>query len=343
MTKRERVDRACAFETVDRFPFVPAIYEHKARLIGKRPSDICRRADLLHESLLKELETYDPDMLVVGVDVYNVEAEALGSELEYFIGTDDVPAVSSRLLRDPGDLEKLGLPDPESDGRMPLFPAVAKKLRSEVGDRLYVRGALSGPFSLAGALTGTDDLLVATIENPGFVRDLLEFTAKVTVEFGKAFLSRGVDVVVFDSKASPQASSPRVFREFVSPVYRDVVMPGLREAGARRRPLIIGGDTTPILEDLLETGATQILCDAGSDLEVFKTRCGRAMMPFRGNVDARLVHRGTPEEIRREAFRMLEAVKDSKGFLFGCGVVAYDCEPSHVLALRDALFEFSGC
>jgi hypothetical protein len=29
------------------------------------------------------------------------------------------------------------------------------------------------------------------------------------------------------------------------------------------------------------------------------------------------------------------------GFLFGCGVVAYDCDPRNVIALREARDEFS--
>ena len=51
MTGRERVDRTYAFEAVDRVPFVPAVYEHKARLVGRRPSEVCRSLDLLLEAL----------------------------------------------------------------------------------------------------------------------------------------------------------------------------------------------------------------------------------------------------------------------------------------------------
>jgi uroporphyrinogen decarboxylase len=115
----------------------------------------------------------------------------------------------------------------------------------------------------------------------------------------------------------------------------------LAEVGARHLPLIIGGDTTPILDDLLRSGATQLLCDAGSDLEAFKRRCREERRAFRVSVDARLVHRGTPAEIRAEARRLLEATRDQPGLLFGCGVVAYDTPVENVLALRQALMEFA--
>ncbi len=125
------------------------------------------------------------------------------------------------------------------------------------------------------------------------------------------------------------------------PVYRDLLVPALHEAGARTVPLVIGGDTTPVLEDLLATGAGQLLCDAGSDLSRFVARCREARRALRVSVDARLVHRGTPDAVRREAARLLEASGSGPGILFGCGVVAYDCEPANVLALREARDAFA--
>jgi uroporphyrinogen decarboxylase len=341
MTKRERVELTYEFAVPDRPPFVPAVYEHKAALVGRSPSEVCRDGDLIHEAVLRELEIYDPDVVTVGVDVYNVEAEALGCRVRYFDDSNDVPAVAAPLLGSPADLGKLGIPDPETAGRMPLFLEAAKRLDREMGGAMIVRGALTGPFSLACALAGTANLLVASADDPGFVKRLLEFCGRVTAAYGRAFLAAGVEVVLFDSEASPGAASPRVFHEFVLPVYRDRVIPALLAAGAAHLPLVIGGDTTPILEDLLATGATQLLCDAGADLETFKRRCGEERRSFRASVDARLVHRGGPAEIRREALRILQSAGGQPGFLFGCGVVAYDTDPANVLALRSALEDFS--
>ena len=340
MTKRERVERSYAFEPVNLVPFVPAVYEHKARLAGRSPSEVCRDGGLLRECLERELETYDPDMLVVGIDVYNVEAEALGCAIRYFEGSADVPAVEAPLLESPGGLGRLGLPDPGRDGRMPLLIDTAARLHKDMGRGIIIRGALTGPFSLASALVGTEALLMATVDDPAFVGRLLEFSAKVTVVFGTAFLEKGVEIILFDSKASPAAASPKVFREFVMPVYRDIVMPGLRAAGARQTPLIIGGNTIPILDDLIRTGASQLLCDAGSNLDLFRRRCREERRALRINVDARLVHRGAPDEIRAEGLRLLRAAGREPGLLFGCGVVAYDCAPANVIALRQARDEF---
>jgi uroporphyrinogen decarboxylase len=342
MTKRERVERTYGFGHPDRPPFVPAVYEHKARLVGRSPSEVCRNGVLLYEACLKELEVYDPDMLVVGLDVYNVEAEALGCEVRFFDDTGDVPSIAAPLLGGPAELRRLKTPDPRRDGRMPVFLETASRLQREKGGEMVIRGAVTGPFSLACALAGTEEVLVATVEDPSFVSKLMEFCGGVSAAFGRAFLEEGAEVVLFDSKASPAAASPRIFRDFVLPLYRDLLIPSLYAAGARYLPLIIGGDTTAVLEGLLQTGANQLLCDAGADLERFKKRCREERRALRVSVDARLVHRGSPGEIRAEALRLLEATHDQPGLLFGCGIVAYDADPRNVLALRDALNEFAG-
>lgn len=337
MTCRQRVETTYALEKADRIPFVPAIYEHKARLIGRSPSEVCRNEELLHAALAAEREIYDPDVLTVGIDVYNVEAEALGCRVAWFDDTNDVPAIAAPLLESPANFSRLGFPDPECDGRMPMLLRVAGRLHREVGGGLIVRGALTGPFSMASELAGAEALLIASIEAPAFVRRVLEFAAQVTVRFGAAFAARGVEPVVFDSRATPRLSSPRVFRDLIAPVYRDIVSPGLKAAGARWLPLIIGGDTTPVVDELAACGATQLLCDHNANLGKFIEKTAAARVSFRANVDPRLVHSGPPSMIRQAALRILEVGRDHPGFLFGCGVVAYDCDPSHVHALRWAL------
>jgi len=342
MTKKDRLERTRRLEPVDRPPFVPAVYEHKAALIGQTPSAVARDGRLLVAALRREAEIYGPDVLTVGIDVYNVEAEALGAPVRYFDETNDVPAVSAPVLRELAEIARLSPPDPERDGRMPLFLAAAEEVVGGMGRELVVRGAVTGPFSLACALAGDENMLIGSLENPGAVREILAFAARVATAYGTAFLRRGAEVILFDSKANPAVASPRVFRELIFPAYRDIVMPGLKAAGARLLPLIIGGDTTPVLKELIETGATQLLCDAGADIRRFRDACRAARLAVRVSVDARLVHRGTEPEIRDAALGLLKAAGREPGLLFGCGVVAYDTPPAHVLALKRALDDFSG-
>ncbi len=336
MIPRERIQAAWRREQVDRVPFVPAVYEHKASLIRRRPSEIARDGRLLLQALERELVVYRPDALTLGVDVYNVEAEALGCPVRFFDDSEDVPAVTGPPAAG-ADPDRLPLPRPDADGRMPLFLEAAARAVERWGDRIFVRGALTGPWSLACALAGTERLLLETMDDPPFVRRLLDFCADVAAGYGRGFLDRGAGVIVFDSKASPAASSPRVFRDFVAPVYRDRLLPALKAGGAKFVPVIVGGNTDAIAGDLLDAGATQVLCDAGSDLGLFERVCRAAGASFRFNIDARLVHRGDRRAIYDRTMEFIRSAGRRPGALLGCGVVAYDASPSSVLAIRAAI------
>jgi len=121
------VETVYALGRADRIPFVPAIYEHKGALVGKSPSEICRNPEYLYAGLRRELELYDPDMLVIGIDVYNVEAEALGcrwsiSKIPTIARASSNPLSTARPL-----CRKLGVPDPTLPAGCPCILEVADR------------------------------------------------------------------------------------------------------------------------------------------------------------------------------------------------------------------------
>lgn len=59
---------------------------------------------------------YRQDIISVGLDIYNVEAEALGAQASYY-SDDRLPSLSGRLIRDAAGLDRLRPPDPSRDGR----------------------------------------------------------------------------------------------------------------------------------------------------------------------------------------------------------------------------------
>ncbi len=337
MNSLELMNHVLRMEKGDRIPFCPAIYEHKGFLIGKTPSEICRDPALLVQGLEAEFERYHPDFLTVGIDVYNVEAEALGCKIVYFDDSPDVPGVEEYPIKEPSDIDRLSIPDPKRDGRMPLYLEAAAEIHKRLGDRIKIRGALTGPFSLASELIGAENFIVLTMQNPQYTVKLMEFTARVAAEFGKAFLALGIEPIVFDSRAMPPLCSPQIFQDIVSKVCRRILMPELKKAGAKNIPLIIGGDTTPILDAIIDTGTTQILCDFEGDIDLFKAKSLKFNLPMRVNVDPRLLHLGPVEKIQDFTMNILNKCWDHPGFILGTGVAAYDCPPEHIDAVRECL------
>jgi uroporphyrinogen decarboxylase len=318
--------------------FLPAIYEHKAWLVGSTPSAISRDAGLLTRALLAEHEMIGADALVVGVDVYNLEAEAAGCPVTFYEGDDaSIPGIrpDRHILPVGADLAEARVPDPLRDGRMPVNLAAARNVRRELGDDLWLRGAVSGPFSLATSLVGAEAVFLACLDDPAWVHDLLAYAGRIIKAFGRAYLDAGAELVVFDSQASPDMISPAMYEEFVLPATQDLVRWAAAQ-GVRDLPLIIGGDTTRIAGLLARTGANNLLCDFSCDFDAWAAVCRREGRALRRNVSPRLIATATPEEIYDVTLREVRRGRELPGFILGTGVIPFGTPTENILALRRA-------
>lgn len=319
-------------------PFMPAIYEHKAWFIGATPTAISRDPALLTRALLAEFETIGPDALTVGVDIYNVEAEAIGCRVTFYEGNDPgVPGIKpgDHAIRLGDDLSSAPVPDPRRAGRMPVNVAAARAVRRELGEEIWVRGAVSGPFSLACALVGAEDLFMACYDDVAWVRSLLDYTTRVVKAYAAAYLDAGVGLAIFDSQASPELLSPAMFTALVEPAARGLVT-WAQSQGVRDVPLIIGGNTTAIADALVRTGANNLLCDFPADFEIWSRAARASGRALRRNVSPRLIAAATPDQIHEVARDEVRRGRDLPGFILGTGVIPYGTATENVLAVRAA-------
>lgn len=337
----DRLVKALECSKTDRIPFIPAIYEHKAWFVNDTPSRIARNADLLTKAVIAEYEAVQPDALTIGVDVYNVEAEALGCEVIYYEGDDiSIPAISAdgAIFTGDDDFASMNLPDPLNDGRMPLNIEAAGRVVKALGGEVPIRGALSGPFSMAANLVGPERLFMLTITNPQFVKDILSFTANVAKRYGEAFVNTGCGVVVFDSQASPELLSPRMYREFVLPPTQALI-DHFHKMGVKDVPLIIGGNTTKILDAYLDSGANNLLCDFSADVHSFVVECSMVKRSLRRNIDSSDFLTASAEDLHKRALNALDESEDFPGYIMGTGVVPYGTPLEKLIAIREAVVE----
>ena len=156
----------------------PAIYEHKAALIGCSPAEIANSVELLTGAVLREYEIYQSDYITVGVDVYNIEAEALGAGLTA-PEKNECPDLAVTLY----DLNQLPaqltLPEIPAAGRFKLLLEAGKNVQNAIGDKTKVRVAASGPVSMAAKLTGLEDLIMSLMLEDGNAVRLLEIIGKI--------------------------------------------------------------------------------------------------------------------------------------------------------------------
>lgn len=332
MTPLERMLSAWRRAPVDRIPFVPAIYEHKAALSGCQPGELCRSAELLARGVDAEVAAYDADALVVGVDVYNVEAEALGVPLlDGEAG--GVPSLGASPFAAAADWAGLATPDPQRAGRMPLHLEACRLAVAAHGRTRAVRGALTGPLSLAAGLTDFSQLCIDLFEEPERVEALLRLGVRTALRYGEAIAATGAGLVVFDSRLAPPFVSPRTF-DRIQPLYRELFAE-LARLSPLPVELVIGGNTTVLASRLAGLGAGSYLCDAGADPRRWRAAVDAAGTALRVNVSAVTLAREDDAAITAAARAALTEAA-GPGLILGTGVVDVHTPPARVLAVRQA-------
>lgn len=316
-------------------PFTPSVYEHAARLIDRSPWEASRDARLMAEGHLEAYRLYRHAPVVIGIDIYNLEAEAYGAVVEAPTGN-GIPAISQPLCSDLAELLELAHFDPRSAGRVPLVLEAAHRVAKACPDA-DVRIPVAGPFSIAANLLGFEALLSAVATCPDLLLDGLHHLVKGQIGFCEEIVRQGLDVAFFESAATPPLMAPAQFRTVELPALRSILT-GAGEIIGRPVPCIIGGDTEPILDAILETGTGYVVCPLATDQKAFmeKMRAFPDVM-VRINMDPRPLLAKNHEAIENEVDRVLELAHNRRHVCLGTGALPYEADPDVVLWTRDLI------
>lgn len=314
--------------------FSPSVYEHAARWVEPSPWDVSRDPDLLFEGHRRAWLEYGHAPVVVGIDLYNLEAEAYGARVRQPDGN-GIPAIDEPLFATVD--EALGRPsyDPDRDGRIAMVIDVGNRLARELPEA-EVRIPVGGPFSIAVNLRGITGLCEDLALEPDKVgRWLLELADSQAV-FCQAVVDAGLDVAFFESAASPPMMSPHQFREVELPALKRVISVAEKKVG-HPVPCIMGGDTVRILDDLLSTGTSFLVCNVETDQRTFIARAGAThpQVKIRVNMDPGIVAGDDRGAIHREIDRILAITSDHPNCLMGTGCLPLEAPPQNVRWIRE--------
>jgi MtaA/CmuA family methyltransferase len=293
MSPYERFVRRLAGEPVDRTPNFDIMMTFAAHYIDQPLSRYYQDYKVLAEANLAVQDTFDLDILQVISDPYR---EAADFGLKVHFPHDDLPIAKEPLLANINDLKKLKSPNPETGRRMSDRLEAISYLRERMGGQVPIMGWVEGALAEAADLRGMLNLMKDLTLRPEWVEDLLEQVVSVEIEFARAQIEAGADIIGLGDAVASQIS-PKMYQEFALP-YEKRIFDAVHQSGVITR-LHICGNTTHILEDMAASGADIVdidwMVDINQAREVF---AGQAALC--GNFDpVSVMLQGTPDDVSR--------------------------------------------
>jgi hypothetical protein len=231
-----------------------------------------------------------------------------------FVDDYQVPRSLKPLITGPEELEALGyLLTPPREEDVAQFEREAQEARAFVEEHgVLLAGGWGVGMDMLDWLCGMQDLMILTMEQPGFVADLLEMVHVWNKQRMEVVLSAPVDVYI--RRAWYEGC------DFVTPrFFRSAVLPRLKaeadlahERGAKFGYICSSG-TKPLLDFYLEAGIDVLIGvdpvqGTHTDMPLMKRKLGERTCLWGGVSGAVTVEMGTEEEVRaavREAIETL--------------------------------------
>jgi uroporphyrinogen decarboxylase len=313
--------------------FQPAVYEHAANLIHKSPWSVSRDVHLLVEAHTAAYQMYQHIPISVGIDIYNLEAEAYGAVIKGPAGN-NIPAVSRFPATTCHDILKIHHFNPQKDGRIPLVLKAGKMLRQKF-PQAQIKIPVSGPFSLAANLMGLDNLLLECVLGPQKVKKVLFHLVEGQLDFCKEIKSTGLDATIFESASAPPLLSPKLFKDIELPSLK-YLLDQVTEIFGHQQALILGGDTAPILSYLLECNPGYLICPFETNQTQFMEKMKKKPeVMVRINMDPHVFIGENLKAVFQEANRVVQIAGSRKNVCVGSGALPFEANPAIVLEIKN--------
>ncbi|RHW65804.1 methylcobamide--CoM methyltransferase [Clostridium botulinum] len=316
MTPKERIVAFSKGEEIDRIICVPDMGVTMAPFIGVTARDYYHSAQLMADLEIALFKRLRHDGVSISTSLRGV-AEAMGAKVgypEYGISYLIEPAINSI-----DEIESLKVVDPLKDGNLPTLLEAIKLTRDALMDEVDVGAAMSGPFSVAASVVGTENLLKWMIKYPKKVHTLMDIVAESNNRYIEAVAKLGVSIGFADPVSSTSLISPKQFREFSLPALRKNINK-IKEKTGGAPGIHICGKSKELWEDVVNAGISNFSIDNAEDLEEAKNIMGDRVV-ITGNVPpVDIVYRGNKEAIFKSVKECIKKGYDSKkGYILSTG------------------------
>ncbi|MBL6749709.1 MAG: uroporphyrinogen decarboxylase [Nevskia sp.] len=299
---------------------------------------LCKTPELACEVTLQPLDRYDLDAAILFSDILTVP-DAMGLGLHF---VDNEGPAFHRPLREPADIARLPVPDPETELRY-VMDAV-RTIRAALAGRVPLIGFAGSPWTLATYMIegrGSRDFVHAKrlrYDAPELLEQLIGTLTQATALYLAAQARAGADaLMVFDTWGG--VLDPDGFRRFsLAPM--TALVARLAELAPGVPVILFSKGCAAHLPALAESGCAAL----GVDWTVSMAQARAAVagrVALQGNLDPAALF-AAPAAIRAQAARILAEYGRGSGHVFNLGHgIIQGTPPDHVAALVEAVRELS--
>ena len=336
---RACVEAALNFETTDRTPVNNFALVTAARSAGYKV-DEARWNPQLSAKVSTDYALKTESDFVKPILDSQVPFQDMGMKVRF--PEDDYGRVPGHVVENAEDIDKLAVFDPyaaeECPGFTKVFVEALEETSRNLPEDLHVCGLSWGPITTAGYCMGVENMLMATMFGDGdTVKKLITKVTDLVSAMQRRMIDAGATVMwMADPTSSADIISPDMFTEYSEDHIRKVVE-DVKAVDDVPTFVHICGNTLNIIEPLKRTHADCLSFDHAVDIHKAKELAGRDIA-LMGNLDpVELVMSGTPEQITKESFRLIEAAGQDGGFVLAPGCETPISSPDeNVLAMGRA-------
>jgi uroporphyrinogen decarboxylase len=327
MTSYERIMTAFEGGKPDRVPVLPFMRDWGTSYAGFTISEVLKNPSKYVYAQYRTLRDMGPDVIwdLMG---FHSESEAMGSILK--IPEEGSPSVSKFAVSDLSkDLEKLRLPNPRKDGRLPDLLGVVRSLKDLVRDEVPVIAYVQGPFRHAAMLRGTEKLLVEMKKARDKCEELLKIATDSLIIYGAALVNDGADLIMI---AEPFMGADVMSKDMAAELapHFGRLAKTLKQTGAKVFLHMCGAFNDRF--DILGTiGMDAVSLDEKNDLNKAREILGPDICLI-GNVNpTETLVFGKPEKVIEESKKAIAAAGKDGAFILASGCMIPDAAPKENL------------
>ncbi|WP_346897963.1 uroporphyrinogen decarboxylase family protein [Clostridium sp. UBA7503] len=316
MTPKERMDAFSRGLEIDRLICIPDMGATMAPFIGITTKDYYHSARLMANLEIALFRKLRHDSVGISTSLRGV-AEAMGAKVcypDYAISYLLEPAIKSI-----DEIESLKIANPLKDGKLPILLEALKLTKDELINDVDVSASMSGPFSVAASVVGTENLLKWMIKYPKKVHTLMEIVSESNNRYIEEVAKLGISISFADPVSSTSLISPKQFREFSLPALQKNINK-IKEKTGSSPGIHICGKSRDIWEDVVNTGISNFSIDNIEDIEEAKNVMGNKVV-ITGNVPpVDVMYAGTKEDIFKSVKQCIrKGYNSEKGYILSTG------------------------